>query len=122
MKLRVSDNTVRVRISQSELAELKAFLPVQLMVDFPVQAQLSCQLIPSKVDTLGCTFSSSTISIFIPESTIAKWNSSTFVKLERTLDLENGKELFILVEKDFKRLSNRAKEDESDLFTNPRKK
>jgi hypothetical protein len=122
MKLRVSDNTVRVRISQSELAELKAFIPVRLKVDFPVKAQLSCQLIPSKVDTLGCTFSSSTISIFIPESTIATWNSSTFVKLERTLDLENGKELFILVEKDFKRLSNREKEDESDLFTNPRKK
>jgi hypothetical protein len=122
MKLRVSDNTVRFRISQSELSELKAFLPVQLMVDFPAQAQLSCQLIPSKVDTLGCTFSSSTISIFIPESTIAGWISSTSVKLEKTLDLENGKELFILVEKDFKRLSNRAKEDESDLFTNPRKK
>ena len=122
MKLRISDNSIRIRVSKVEAEKLMQFETIQMTTGFPADTQLSCQLIPSKVDDLGCTFSSNSISIFIPESMIEAWKSSGTAELETTLHLENGQELLILVEKDFKRLSNRAKEDESDLFINPRKK
>ena len=122
MKLRISDNSIRIRVSKVEAEKLMQFETVQMTTGFPADTQLSCQLVPSKVDDLGCTFSSNLISIFIPESMIEAWKSSGTAELETTLHLENGQELLILVEKDFKRLSNRAREDESDLFINPRKK
>ena len=122
MKLRISDNSIRIRVSKVEADKLMQFETVQMTTGFPANTQLSCQLVPSKVDDLGCTFSSNSISIFVPESMIEAWKSSGTAELETTLHLENGQKLLILVEKDFKRLSNRAREDESDLFINPRKK
>jgi len=122
MKLRMNNTSIRVRISQTEVETLKNFDSLHMVIDFPGDTRFTCSLVPSKSDEFDCRFSSGVISIFIPESVISSWGSSGTIEMESNVRIENDKELLILVEKDFKRLSNRVREDESDLYPHPKGK
>ncbi len=48
------------------------------------------------------------------------WANSSEISLRASSPLPDGNELTILVEKDFKCLTDRPHEDESDLFPHPK--
>ena len=67
---------------------------------------------------MDCSYSEKGIRIEIDQKTVNDWVNTDQVGFEGSFPLENGDKLSILVEKDFKCLTERI-EDESDLFPNP---
>lgn len=117
MKLRIQGNSIRVRLTQTEVNRLGEGLDCISQLDFPNGHRLSYQI--SVAAELACTFSDSVITVSLPENEVKGWATSDQVGIKGDLSLENGDKLSILVEKDFKCLTERA-EDESDLFPNPK--
>lgn len=117
MKLRIQGNSIRFRLTQSEVTDFGKKGSCLAVVQFPNSDDLTYQL--TIADEMDSSFSDNQISICLPEASVKSWIQSDQVGIKGELPLENGDKLSILVEKDFKCLTERA-EDESDMFPNPR--
>jgi archaellum component FlaG (FlaF/FlaG flagellin family) len=118
MKLRIKGNSVRLRLMQSEVATFQKTGKVSEMIDFGTNT-LVYQIQKTENDTIKATFENQTITVFIPNEIGQSWANSNQISIESALSLE-GKVLKILVEKDFKCLTDRPSEDESDAYPHPK--
>lgn len=120
MKLRILDNSIRLRLTQSEVNGLGQDGAVSSRMAFPDGHAFSFAVESSPACVRPeAYFTGSVIRIRLPESTVIPWVSSEQVSIEGEQGLEDGNTLRILVEKDFACLAPRAGEDESDLFPHP---
>lgn len=121
MKLRILDNSIRLRLSQSEVA---AFLE-----NGKVEAQSRFGLLDGEVliyslekieaGGLSATYGDGHIKVFIPQKLGDDWASTDQVGMEGEQVLNENTTLRILIEKDFQCPTPRKGEDESDNFPNP---
>ena len=120
MKIRILGNSIRLRLSQTEVKNLSRNNKVEEKTHFgPAPDSIFIySLEKKKTDKISASFSSNHIQIFIPEKTTDDWASSNEISLENNMPIGNGDTLQLLIEKDFKCLTERG-EDESDLFPNP---
>jgi len=122
MKLRIKENTIRVRLSQSEVNTLSRKGSVVSETHFPGNAVLKYGIRKDVMeDIMNVAFEDSGIYIIAPEATLTDWTETDKVGFGVELILENGSKFSILVEKDFKCLTKRPDEDESDMYPNPLK-
>jgi len=119
MKIRIKGNSVRLRLTQSEVEQFDNEGQVEEAIDFGFDNQLTYQLIKKEVDSIAANYQNNTIQIIIPNAIAHNWANTDAVSLEHFSDLKQDKQLRILVEKDFKCLTVRAHEDESDAFPHP---
>lgn len=119
MKLRIKGNSVRLRLMQSEVATFQKIGKISEMIDFGINT-LIYQIQKTENDTIKATFENQTITIFIPNEIGENWANSNQIGIEATLLLSEEKALKILVEKDFKCLTDRPSEDESDAYPHPK--
>jgi hypothetical protein len=121
MKLRVLDNSIRLRLTRSEVdAALQDGL-VKGRVTFPASNSFAYVLESSPAAVSSeAKISNNVLTVRIPESEIRAWASSEQVSIAAEQVLDEGGYLKILVEKDFACLAPREGEDESDMFAHPR--
>jgi len=119
MKLRIKGNTIRFRLTQSEIDTI-ATGSVEDKTQFPGGNALIYKI--QKGDSFSCEFKNKEVLIKVDAKAIDIWSSTDQVSIENTLTLENGNQLEISLEKDFKCLTERPKEDETDMFPNPLEK
>ncbi len=117
MKLRIQNNSIRFRLTQTEVSDFGLAGSCSAIVQFPNGDDLTYQLIIA--NEMDSSFSDNQINISLPERSVKSWIQSDQVGIKGELPLENGDKLSILVEKDFKCLTARS-EDESDMFPNPK--
>lgn len=117
MKLRIQGNSIRFRLTQTEVNSFGLNDACMEKVEFPDGNTLIYRL--TMGHELSSSFSNNVIAIILPETAVESWIKSDQVGITGDLSLENGDNLSILVEKDFKCLTERS-EDESDLFPNPK--
>ena len=118
MKIRMKGNSIRLRLSKSDLKTLEQNLMVEEQTNFGNTA-LKYQLIPSSNhENLDAVLDNNMIKIFIPETFSKVWNNNEIVSLVSQKDLGNDESLHILVEKDFQCL-DKTTEDQTDFFINP---
>lgn len=121
MKLRILDNSVRLRLSQSEVQQLKVEQQVTASVHFPGQQALSYRVIhQNKLETISLSYDNQQITLAVPSAKIIAWADSDQITIKAENELPEGQVLRILLEKDFKCLTTRAHEDESDMFPHPK--
>jgi hypothetical protein len=116
MKLRARGDSIRLRLTQSEVKEIREGRFVQETINFVGGNQLHYALEPSPlVSTLQARFNDQCITVLVPTHMALDWASSDKIEMKTT------GEPFILVEKDFVCLKSRENEseDESDMFPNP---
>ncbi len=120
MKLRIRDNSIRLRLSRSEVAVLGTEGLVGAKVAFAGGARLvyCLESSPACVD-VAARFTGDELSVRLPESRVQQWVHSDDVSIEATQGLDDGGQLKILVEKDFTCLEPREGEDESDMYPHP---
>jgi predicted transcriptional regulator len=120
MKIRMQGNSIRLRLSQGEVHLLGETGRVEESVRFGPNPDntLTCALESGSVPTLHATFSQGLITVHVPSEKIREWVSTDLVGMEDTMAVREGLSLRILIEKDFRCLSERG-EDESDNFPNP---
>lgn len=118
MKIRMKGNSIRLRLSKTDLRTLEENLIVEEKTNFG-NALFIYQLLPSaKHENLDAVMEDGVIKIFIPETFSKVWNNNEIVSLVSQKDLANGEQLHILVEKDFQCL-DKTTEDQTDFFINP---
>ena len=117
MKLRTRTNSIRLRLSQGEVAQIANGEAVEDHVAFPTGAELRYVLRSGQ--SFEANFEQGKIEIKVPGSELLDWAQSQEVGIQQEMRLEASEPLKILIEKDFACLKPRAGEDESDLFPNP---
>lgn len=121
MKLRIRGNTLRLRVSKSELATVQKRGSVQDAIRFGPRARLVYRLEVAGDDRFGAELTGASIIVRAPRAAVAKWGRDEEVSMRGKQRIGGGKTLAILVEKDFECLKPRAGEDATDLFVNPAK-
>lgn len=121
MKIRIQGNSIRLRLSQSEVQAFAENGRVEDCIQFGSAPEESLVYVMERANVrqLGASYAPNQVKIFVPAETGAEWASTDLVGMENEMDLGDGNSLRILVEKDFKCLTERAGEDESDNFPNP---
>lgn len=117
MKLRIKDNSIRLRLSQSEVKSIEEQGEVQC--DLNLGSGTFRYKLVKQGNEISADYSKDCITIAVPANVISAWVGTDQVGFDHQISLESGKELSVLVEKDFKCLTDRPHEDESDLFQNP---
>lgn len=119
MKLRIRGNSLRLRLTRSEVDQFNATGKVEETVDFGAgQGQFTYAL--ERVDGDGgifATYENGRICVCVPRAQSSKWIDTELVGIESEDLPDSGPR--ILIEKDFSCLTPRADEDESDMFPNP---
>jgi hypothetical protein len=117
MKIRIKGNSLRYRLTRSELDLLAGKGVLREKINFGAAA-LQYELVSSKGHQLSAAYQDNHITLYFPEAWINDWINSDKVGYEHTVSLENNETLHLLVEKDFTCLENVA-EDQSDNYPNP---
>lgn len=120
MKLRIRDNSIRLRLMRGEVDALKRDGTVVAYTAFPGGRSLGYRVESSPASVKPeAYFSESEVTVRLPETAVLAWASSEQVSIEGEQQLVDGDALRILVEKDFACLAPRADEDESDMYPHP---
>jgi hypothetical protein len=119
MKLRIRHNTVRFRLGQSEVAQLRDYGECREAVEFPGGAILEYILVVSPSPNFGVSFRNGAISLSVPAREMQLWQSPHNVGMNAKIPLGADKTLEVLIEKDFRCLDAAITEDQSDTFENP---
>lgn len=122
MKLRIRGNSIRFRLTQSEVEKLGTHGQLEETIEFgilPNEKLIYALVASDKVIEIGSKYDSGKIAIIIPKTIADEWINTEKVGIGGEHILDKNKTLSILIEKDFVCLSERANEDESDNFPNP---
>ena len=119
MKLRTRGNSVRLRVSKAELAEIAATGVAEDAVRFApgVVLRYGIEVCPS--GAVRAELAGGVVRVLVPRSSIDLWLRPEEVSIEGQQPIGNGEFLRILVEKDYTCLAPRSGEDDGDLFANP---
>ena len=118
MKIRINGNSVRMRISKTELDKFTKTGLLEESTQFGNTTFKYALKTQPGLENLHSTYFDNTITIFVPEAMRPKWADPDIIGFDHNLDIGNGKTLFLLIEKDFACIDN-ALEDQSDNFVNP---
>lgn len=119
MKLRIKGNSIRLRLTISEVERLHNTGIVEETTEFGNNAFGYAIRKSDKCSVINAEFNNSTIVLNIPESISDNWTNTEIVSISSEQPLPNNKILYILIEKDFKRNGKNISEDQSDNFENP---
>jgi hypothetical protein len=120
VKLRIRDNSVRLRLMRGEVDALRDDGIVQSRTAFPGGREFVYEVESSPASVSpGAFLSDGKVTIRLPESAVLAWANSEQVSITGEQQHKNGDKLDILVEKDFACLAPREGEDESDMFPHP---
>ncbi|HLF09598.1 MAG TPA: hypothetical protein VJA26_00150 [Gammaproteobacteria bacterium] len=118
MKLRIRGNSVRIRVSKSEVAQIEASGFAEDVVRFSPRSALRYRVEVKASGPAAAEFDGSQLRVALPKKAVARWLGPNEVSIEAEQDVGDGV-LKILVEKDYACLAPRDSEDDSDLFDHP---
>ena len=120
MKLRVLDNSIRLRLTQSEVQKVSTDGLVRGRARFAGSNSFEYVLESSPATVRPeAHISNNVLTVRIPKLDIRQWADSDKISIDSEQVLDDGERLRILVEKDFHCLAPRTGEDESDMFPHP---
>lgn len=120
MKLRIRDNSVRLRLTRGEVDALRTDGIVSARTLFPGGREFRYEIESSPaIVSPGAFFSGNAITVRLPETTVLAWATTEQVSIDGEQLHSDGENLKILVEKDFACLAPRDGEDESDMYPHP---
>lgn len=118
MKLRIKGNTVRLRLTRSEVATVGEGGRVQELTLFGPQTQFCYALEAVDTPHIEAEYSNNTITIRVPRAMAHDWATTELVGLSVEQKIAENVSLQLIIEKDFACLSPRGEED-SDTFEHP---
>ena len=120
MKIRIRDNSIRLRLTRGEVDDLHGDGRVSADTRFPGGVAFSYRVESREEgDQLKASFDKNTMLVQIPEAVVAIWGTTEQVSIKADLSLGGGEVLQLLIEKDFECLAPREGEDESDMYPHP---
>ena len=121
MKLRIKGNSLRLRVSRSELERFQAGGRIEETIHFTAapEANLTYALeSASEPSPVTVRYGSRAVAVILSKDRARIWGAQSEVGVYTTLDMGSAGSLEVVVEKDFACL-DRSDEDNSDTFANP---
>jgi hypothetical protein len=115
MKLRISNQSLRLRVNQDDLNLLMSSGRLDEHFGDESIGKLGYSLLTHEANTISIQLEPSHITVKMPQSYVSEWNSTDRVSFE-----QNISGIKLLLEKDFQCLSDRPNENESRNFRNPK--
>lgn len=122
MKIRMKNNSVRLRLTQSEVATFAATGQVKEKIEFglePFQQLIYALESDAELKEIKALIENNRITIFVPRAEANEWTNTAQIGLEYEQKIGGGKLLRVLIEKDFACLEPRLGENETDAFPHP---
>ncbi|MGW9686289.1 DUF7009 family protein [Flagellimonas sp. 2504JD1-5] len=119
MKIRIKGNSVRYRLTKSEVETFCDTGHFAETTEFNGRTFIYALKISETKTHMDAEFVDNTITLIVPEAVCKGWNVNNQVGFEHTVTLNNGNTLFLLVEKDFVCMDE-TNEDQSDNYPNPK--
>ncbi len=116
MKIRILDDTIRLRLDRSEVEALGHGRQVEATTRFADGAAFVYALVPADIDDPQAGFSEGRLRVTVPTDQLRRWAEDESAVSIRG---EHGPTK-ILVEKDFECLEPRDGEDQGNRFRNPK--
>ena len=124
MKIRIKDNTIRFRLSNTDLKILKKKGKVVSKCIFGHSQEFKYSVVSKKdgnSEYMCVDLKKNHIKVELAESDVKEWIKSDLEGFDAEMDNGTDEGLYVLIEKDWQCLKPRD-EDESDLFPNPNAK
>jgi hypothetical protein len=118
MKLRIKGNTVRLRLTRSEVTTVGEGGRVQEITLFGPQSQFCYTLEAVDATQLEAEYSNNTLTVRVPRVMAHDWATTELVGLSTEQKIAENVSLQLIIEKDFACLSPRG-EEETDTFEHP---
>lgn len=123
MKLRLRENSLRLRLLQTEVKNLSEHGFVAEKITFaPGQTFVYRLEISDRAGAVSADFGNGRIKIKIPRTTAENWIETDLVGLRSEQETSGEKPLSILIEKDFVCVDRPADADSLDAFPHPKMK
>ncbi|MCE7071311.1 hypothetical protein LZG74_13410 [Dyadobacter sp. CY327] len=120
MKIRIQRNSVRYRLSRSDIQKLSTEGYLEEVTPFGDSLFIYGVKKSADVSELTADFQNGKILLHIPEQLTDGWADNNVVGYDGEMLFGNNGSLKLLIEKDFKCLDN-VTEDQSDNYENPAK-
>ncbi|HVB97909.1 MAG TPA: hypothetical protein VNJ12_01065 [Candidatus Dormibacteraeota bacterium] len=121
MKVRIHANSIRVRLTQSEVSRVAGGGRVEQTTSFsPLEKLLSRVECSPQVRKPVATFGNQSLTILLPSVEARQWAQSEQIGIEADQPIGDGTFLRLIVEKDLECLQPRA-EETADAFPPPRR-
>ena len=119
MKLRIQGNSLRLRLSQSEVAQFSKTGFVEDGIDFAPGIRFVYTMeTSSTLPAPQASYQDHWLRIQVPSTAAREWFTSDRVAISADQPIESGKALSILIEKDFQCLHGDVERD-PDAYPNP---
>ena len=120
MKIRISDDSIRLRLDRSEVDDVGVGKSVSCRTRFAGGAEFQYALSVGNSDAVSAVFSDGRIEVSLPSAIATHWAcDETEVSIHGENEIDGGA-LTLLIEKDFECLDPREGEDQSNRFVNPK--
>lgn len=113
MKIRIKDNSIRLRLAQDEVTKLvkKGVVHSTCLIG---NNKFTYAIQATEQQEIFAEFAEGTVTVFVPTGTLTNWDTDERVGFDKRTE-----KLYLLIEKDWQCLKPRAHEDESNLYQNP---
>jgi hypothetical protein len=119
MKLRIKGNSVRYRLTKTDVATFAEKGYVEERTQFGTGVFIYAMKVSDEV-AMTATLGNNLIMMSIPATMAKEWTETEQVGMQASIALgASGDQLSLLIEKDFKCLDD-VDEDQSDNYDNPR--
>jgi hypothetical protein len=121
LKLRILDDSIRLRLTRTEVETVSSDGLVRGRVRFAGTNSFDYVLESSPATVKPeAHISNNVLTVRVPKLDIESWADSETVSIKAEQGLGDGGQLKILIEKDFACLAPRDGEDESDMYPHPK--
>ncbi len=123
MKLRLRENSIRLRLLQNEVRQLRETGNLSERITFgvnPTETLTYTLRISSEAEKIFAQMMNNQIEIFLPINVAENWATTNEVGLYETQKIGDLSELQIIVEKDFVCVDRPLDEDNKDALPHPK--
>jgi len=119
MKIRIQRNSIRFRLSKTEVEKLCSEGYIEEGTFFGDNSFTYAVRSHSFHSELSATFENGRITVFVPGKLLVNWPENSVIGFDAKMPVSENETLYLLLEKDFKCMDNTS-EDQSDHYDNPK--
>ncbi len=120
MKIRIKGNSIRFRLTKSDVNKLAELGYLEEKTIFQNGQFIYALESNKESNVLSTSLNNNKITIQIPKSFVKHWPMNDVISINGSMQINENDSIFLLVEKDFVCLDETF-EDQSDNFDNPNK-
>ena len=119
MKIRIKGDSIRFRLTQTEVKALSENGKIYDSTNFGNQEFNYGVVLKKDINNLNISFNNNSITLEMPDTTGKSWYANDIITFDNVLKTSKKNDLYLLLEKDFTCLDNTI-EEQSDNYPNPK--